>query len=69
MNGFPQVDPIPLPAPVWLFKLLDVVTLSLHFVAMQLMVGGLLLAVLLCLLGRSGNAKDAAVRVSMPGRP
>ena len=35
MQSFPAVDPIPLPAPVWLFKLLHIVTLSLHFVAVQ----------------------------------
>ncbi len=39
---FPAVDPIPLPAPVWLFKLLHIVTLGLHFVAMEMLVGGLL---------------------------
>ena len=60
MNGFPNVDPIPLPAPIWLFKLLHIVTLALHFVAMQMLVGGLLIAVLLCLLGRSGKSKTAA---------
>ena len=47
MSPFPAVDPIPLPAPIWLFKLLHIVTLSLHFVAMQMLVGGLLLAVVL----------------------
>lgn len=47
---FPAVDPIPLPAPVWLLKLLHVVTLSLHFVAVEMLIGGLLLAVLLSLL-------------------
>lgn len=60
MVGFPAVDPIPLPAPVWLFKLLDIVTLSLHFVAMQMLVGGLLVAVLLNLLGRSSSAQVTA---------
>lgn len=49
MNPFPAVDPIPLPAPVWLLKLLHVVTLSLHFVAVEMLLGGLLLAVLLSL--------------------
>src|SRR3984885_10804625 len=60
MNGFPNVDPIPLPAPILLFKLLQMVTLALHFVAMQMLVGGLLIAVLLNLLGRSDSAKTAA---------
>ena len=49
MNPYPAVDPIPLPAPVWLLKLLHVVTLSLHFVAVEMLLGGLLLAVLLSL--------------------
>lgn len=44
---FPAVDPIPLPAPIWLFKLLHIVTLSLHFFAVQMLLGGLLLAVVL----------------------
>jgi len=64
MNGFPSVDPIPLPAPIWLFKLLHIVTLSLHFVAMQVLVGGLLIAVLLNLLGRSASSRTAATAVA-----
>ena len=60
MNGFPNVDPIPLPAPIWLFKLLHIVTLALHFVAMQVLVGGLLVAVLLNLLGSAESAGNAA---------
>jgi hypothetical protein len=46
---FPAVDPIPLPAPIWLLKLLHIVTLALHFVAVEMLLGGLLLAVLLSL--------------------
>jgi hypothetical protein len=38
-----------LPAPIWLLKLLHIVTLSLHFVAVEMLLGGLLLAVLLSL--------------------
>jgi hypothetical protein len=49
MPSFPAVDPIPLPAPIWLLKLLHIVTLSLHFVAVEMLLGGLLLAVLLSL--------------------
>ncbi len=41
---FPTLDPIPLPAPVWLFKALHIATLSLHFITIYLMVGGLTLA-------------------------
>ena len=64
MNGFPNVDPIPLPAPIWLFKLLHIVTLALHFVAMQILVGGLLIAVLLSLFGRSAAAGNAASAIA-----
>ncbi|KER10795.1 MAG: hypothetical protein HY22_03085 [[Candidatus Thermochlorobacteriaceae] bacterium GBChlB] len=42
MFPFPVADPIPLPAPVWLFKVLNIVTLGLHFVALQMLLGGLL---------------------------
>jgi hypothetical protein len=60
MFPYPAVDPIPLPAPIWLFKLLHIVTLSLHFVAVEMMLGGLLLAVGLCVFGRSAQASVAA---------
>ena len=60
MNQFPAVDPIPLPAPVWLLKLLHIVTLALHFVAVEMLLGGLLLAVVLSLFRRSANAHVAA---------
>jgi hypothetical protein len=64
MNGFPNVDPIPLPAPIWFFKLLHIVTLLLHFVAMQVLVGGLLIAVLLNLFGSSISAAMAASAIA-----
>ena len=54
--SYPAVDPIPLPAPVWLLKLLHIVTLALHFVAVEMLLGGLLLAVLLSLFRSSPNA-------------
>jgi hypothetical protein len=60
MNPFPAVDPIPLPAPVWLFKLLHIVTLSLHFVAVEMLLGGLLLAVGLSLFKDSAAASTTA---------
>jgi hypothetical protein len=60
MPTFPAVDPIPLPAPVWLFKLLHIVTLSLHFVAVEMLLGGLLLAVILSLFKNSNHATVAA---------
>jgi len=41
----PTVDPNPLPAPYWLFKLLLIVTFFLHILAMNFMLGGAFLAV------------------------
>jgi hypothetical protein len=41
-------------------KLLHLVTLSLHFVAVEMLLGGLLLAILLSLLGSSANAHTTA---------
>jgi hypothetical protein len=60
MHPFPAVDPIPLPAPIWLFKLLHIVTLALHFVAVEMLLGGLLLAVLLSLFRGSPQSLVAA---------
>ncbi len=60
MPLFPAVDPIPLPAPIWLFKLLHIVTLSLHFVAVEMLLGGLLLAVLLSLFRGSPESLTTA---------
>ena len=45
MNLFPAVDPIPLPAPVWMFKALHILTLALHFISVEIMLGGILVAV------------------------
>jgi hypothetical protein len=60
MQSFPLVDPIPLPAPIWLFKLLHIVTLALHFVAVEMLLGGLLLAVVLSLFRGSKKSQVAA---------
>lgn len=60
MPLYPNVDPIPLPAPVWLLKLLHVVTLALHFVAVEMLLGGLLVAVVLSLFRNSPHASVAA---------
>jgi hypothetical protein len=53
MNQFPAIDPIPLPAPVWLFKVLHVVTLSLHFMTVWMFLGGLAFATLWSIMGRN----------------
>ena len=59
MGPFPAVDPIPLPAPVWIFKVLSILTMALHFYAVQMLLGGLLVAAWLTLLsrGRSGTIR------------
>ena len=64
MQPFPAVDPIPLPAPIWLLKLLHIVTLSLHFVAVEMLLGGLLLAILLSLFRGSPQALTTARAVA-----
>ncbi|MGO8753439.1 MAG: hypothetical protein ACLQNE_46475 [Thermoguttaceae bacterium] len=65
MSPFPAVDPIPLPAPVWLFKVLGVLTMALHFYAVEMLLGGLLVAAWLALLarGRSGSLRLSAATV------
>jgi hypothetical protein len=60
MQSFPAVDPIPLPAPIWLFKLLHIVTLALHFVAVEMLLGGLLIAVALSVFRNSPHASVTA---------
>jgi hypothetical protein len=57
---FPQVDPIPLPAPVWLFKVLEILTVTLHFLAVQLLLGGLLVAVWWSVASRRGTRAASA---------
>ncbi|HMS55018.1 MAG TPA: hypothetical protein PKA27_06420 [Fimbriimonadaceae bacterium] len=58
MSGFPVADPIPLPAPVWLMKLLSLLTLGLHFAAVMMLVGSLLLVVILNFRGRTAKNLD-----------
>lgn len=60
MNLFPAVDVIPLPAPVWLFKVLHILTLALHFVAMQMMLGGILVAAWLNFRRKAGSVQGSA---------
>jgi hypothetical protein len=53
-----------LPAPIWLFKLLHIVTLALHFVAVEMLLGGLLIAVVLSLFRSSPHAMVTARAVA-----
>jgi hypothetical protein len=59
MTLFPAVDPIPLPAPVWLFKLLHLVTFILHLTAVELLLGCLTAAIVFHLAGRYLGKPDA----------
>ncbi|MDX9973079.1 MAG: hypothetical protein RBU21_08825 [FCB group bacterium] len=52
MQAFPVVDPIPLPAPVWLFVALHSLTFILHVLSLQLLISGLGLATVWSILGR-----------------
>lgn len=52
---FPNVDPIPIPAPVWLMKALGLLTLALHFTAVMIMIGSLLMIAYLNTAGRGGR--------------
>lgn len=60
MNPFPAADPIPLPAPVWLFKVLNDLTLALHLSAVELLLGGLMLGLAFAVLGRLQNRRNMA---------
>ena len=53
----PAIDPMPLPAPFWLFKVLLVLTFILHIVVMNFMFGGGLIAVWTRFFGQK-NDKD-----------
>ncbi len=59
--SFPAIDPIPLPAPIWLMKLLSHVTLALHFSAVMILVGCLLLV---CWHNSVGHSKKSSEQVS-----
>lgn len=52
MTQFPSVDPIPVPAPIWLLKLLHDLTFALHLTSVGMLMGGLVFTVLFALIGR-----------------
>ena len=58
MPQFPAVDPIPLPAPIWLFKALHNLTFVLHLISVELLLGGLLIGLLLAMLGRMRQSPE-----------
>jgi len=55
MNPFPVIDALALPAPVWLFKLLHIALLGLHFAVVQYTLGALLVAGWWELRGKDAN--------------
>jgi hypothetical protein len=61
---FPHIDPIPLPAPVGFFKFFLDLTLTLHFLFVHILVGGLVLAILWNWLG---HLKKSPVQVAASG--
>jgi len=58
-HAFPALDPIPLPAPVWLFKILHGLTLTLHFAFLHMLIGGLVLVFAWNLVGHLIGNKGA----------
>ena len=58
MPQFPAVDPIPLPAPIWLFKVLHNLTFALHLASVELLLGGLLLGLAFIIVGRMSHSPD-----------
>ena len=67
-GSVPKVDPIALPAPVWLLKGLHDLTLALHFVALHLLLGGLVLALVWNLVGhlRKNALSQSASEIACP---
>jgi hypothetical protein len=67
----PTIDPIPLPAPVWLFKSLSDLTLTLHFAFLCLLLGGLALSLVWNAWGhlRGSTAARAASNRVVAGLP
>jgi len=62
---FPHADPIPIPAPIWLMKVLSLLTLALHFFAVQILIGSLIAAIYFSFKGKGsqGNAAQGAAMV------
>ncbi len=60
MPIMPGPDPAGLPAPLWILKFLSVFTLTLHLLAMSLLVGGV---TMMALAGRRRSSDDVAGRM------
>ncbi len=68
MESLPALDPIPLPAPVWIFVALHTLTLILHFVSLQLLVGGLAFATIWGWYGRRRSDERLTEASKLVGR-
>jgi hypothetical protein len=64
MEYFPVEDPIPVPAPIWLLKILHTATLSLHFLLLYFMIGGL---IMMAWWGITGRLRGSAARINASG--
>ena len=64
MEYFPAEDPIPVPAPIWLLKTLHTATLSLHFLILYFMIGGLIVMAWWAITGR---LRGDATRINASG--
>ncbi|MDR3691854.1 MAG: hypothetical protein P4L46_20915 [Fimbriimonas sp.] len=53
---FPNLDPIPIPAPIWLMKVLSLLTLTLHFFAVQILIGSLVAVIYFSLKSKGQGA-------------
>jgi hypothetical protein len=58
MMTFPGVDPIPLPAPVLFFKILQIAMLTLHFYAVHILLGGMIIGGISALKAKIRSEKD-----------
>jgi hypothetical protein len=58
MVTFPGVDPIPLPAPVFFFKILHIAMLTFHFYAVHILLGGMIIGGITALRAKISGEKD-----------
>lgn len=54
----PDIDPISVPAPIWLLKFLLLLTFTLHILAMNVAVGGGLIAAVTEFIGKKKNSQN-----------
>ncbi len=65
---FPRLDPIPIPAPVWLMKVLSLLTMALHFFAVQVLIGSLVAVLILNYRVRKHSDPSAKTALSVIAR-